>query len=117
MRIFHWLFGKRETPTAATEPKTHTGEGQKQTPASNEQPAVATNPMREASADPQADNLRRWRESGQPWTWVEARRGQWDHDAWLGLLDDLKRSSFWPMNPDAVGLVLEETRQKWLSRK
>jgi hypothetical protein len=111
VRIFSWLFGKREkTAAPAIESKAPAGEGQQPTA------APATNPTREAPADPQAENLRRWRESGQPRVWVEARQGQWNHDAWLALLDDLKKSSFWPMNPDEVGLVLEETRREWLRR-
>jgi hypothetical protein len=60
-----------------------------------------------------AENLRRWRESGQAKAWVAAHRGQWNHDDWLALLEELKRSSFWPMPPDAVGLTLEETRREW----
>ncbi len=47
---------------------------------------------------------------------MEARRGQWGHAEWLALLDELKRSPYWPLDPDSVGLVLEETKREWLKR-
>lgn len=65
-------------------------------------------------------NLRRWRDSGQPRRWIEARGGHWDHGDWLGLLEGLRRSEFWPLEPDAVGALLEQTRierhnlRRWL---
>src|SRR5438045_1979607 len=54
-----------------------------------------------------ADNLRRWKESGQPLLWVEWHRGKWDHADWLLLLDTLRESAFWPLPPAAVARVLE----------
>jgi hypothetical protein len=64
--------------------------------------------------DPQAvHNLRRWQDLGEPLRWVERHRGQWSHDDWLHLLGDLVRSDFWPLDPDAVGQVLEESRRMW----
>ena len=92
-----------------------------------QRPPPAVPPVKERSGNaadegnrsplpPEAENLRRWRESGQARAWVEARRGRWDHDAWLTLLEELKRSPFWPMHPDAVGQVLEETQREWLMR-
>ena len=65
---------------------------------------------------PDVENLARWKTSGQARAWVEARRGKWNHDDWLALLDELKRSPFWPMQPDAVGAVLEEHKHEWLRR-
>lgn len=59
-----------------------------------------------------ADNLSRWEESGQPWRWVESRCGVWDHRDWLILLANLRHSEFWPMEPDAVGAVLERMKQE-----
>jgi hypothetical protein len=60
-----------------------------------------------------AENLRRWRQSGQPRRWVEAHAGRWDHADWLSLLTALWGSEFWPMAPDAVGLTLEEFGRRW----
>jgi hypothetical protein len=47
---------------------------------------------------------------------VESHQGHWNHQDWLALLDELRRSPFWPMHPDAVGQVLEEVRREWLQR-
>jgi hypothetical protein len=60
-----------------------------------------------------AENLRRWQQSGDPRRWVEARRGLWGHEDWLALLDELRRSPFWPLAPDALGRALEDARTRW----
>jgi hypothetical protein len=57
-----------------------------------------------------ADNLRRWEESGQPRQWVESRCGAWDHRDWLILLANLRHGEFWPMDPAAVGALLEQMK-------
>lgn len=57
-----------------------------------------------------AENLNRWRNSGHPEEWVKARRGEWNHDDWTGLLGELSDGEFWPMNPESVGRVLEEIK-------
>ncbi len=107
MRILRWLLGKQDQSIAAVNEAPPPDN-----PGKNEVMPAIEPPI----PDPEADNLRRWRESGQAWAWVEAQGGRWDHDAWLALLDDLKRSSFWPMHPDAVGLALEEIRREWFKR-
>jgi hypothetical protein len=61
----------------------------------------------------QSDNLCLWQQSGDPFWWVEAMQGRWQHPDWLQLLADLRQSRYWPLDPDAVGLVLEETRRQW----
>ena len=60
-----------------------------------------------------AENLRRWQQSGAARRWVETRRGRWDHADWLALLDDLRRSPYWPLDPAAIGLALEEAARRW----
>jgi hypothetical protein len=109
VRILRWLLGKQDKSIAAVnEEPTRADE-------TREQSSSAINPERQ-SADPETDNLRRWCESGRARAWVEAHQGRWDHNDWLALLDELKRSPFWPMHPDAVGLALEEIRREWLKR-
>ena len=97
MSILDWLFGKKEKSAART--------------ATDEVTAARTS--NRGSPD---DNLRRWQESGRPRAWVEAHRGHWNHEQWLGLLAELQQSPFWPMQPDAVGQLLEQTKQEWLQR-
>ena len=50
-----------------------------------------------------------WQETGAR-GWVEAHGGAWNHHDWLALLDDLRGSGFWPMQPDAVGAALETAK-------
>ncbi len=57
-----------------------------------------------------AENLRRWRQSGQAWDWVVAHQGSWNHQDWLKLLAELQGTQFWPMVPAEVGRVLEEMK-------
>jgi len=59
------------------------------------------------------NNLNRWRASGQPRAWVEARKGQWGDKDWRLLLEALKRSEFWPIKPDDAGMILEELKRDW----
>ena len=123
MRMLNWLFRKKAKPdTPALEGRTliardpakpKPGGGAAEwaaLPSRNEEPG------RQAPANPEDENLRRWRESGQARAWVEERQGCWNHDDWLALLEELKCSSLWPMNADAVGLTLEEAKREWLQR-
>ncbi len=87
MSLLNWLFGRKKSTNGQSHPST-----------------------------PEAENLRRWRESGQTRSWVEAHQGQWGHQDWLALLDELKQSAFWPMEPQAVGLALEDAKREWLQR-
>jgi hypothetical protein len=101
MNILSWLLGKKKTHTPTT---------------ADNQDYTTNVPERHGTVNREADNLRRWRESGAARTWVEARKGSWNHEDWLTLLEELKRSSFWPMQPDAVGLILEDAKREWLQR-
>jgi hypothetical protein len=74
-------------------------------------PGAVGRALEEAAA--RRHNLRRWEWSGQARAWVASRGGRWDHADWLALLDELARSPFWPLDPDAVGEVLEEIKREW----
>jgi len=65
-----------------------------------------------ATASPEK-NLARWRDSGQPRLWIKDHKGRWNDQDWLSLLDALKQSEFWPMEPDAVGAVLEDLKMDY----
>ena len=58
----------------------------------------------------QAQNLLRWEQSGYPREWVEQRHGLWAHSDWEVLLSTLKEGEFWPMEPEAIGILLEKLR-------
>jgi hypothetical protein len=36
---------------------------------------------------------------------------RWNHDECLALLQTLEKSEYWPMDPKAVGQVLEELKR------
>jgi hypothetical protein len=60
----------------------------------------------------EVENLRRWELSGDPGRWVESRRGMWDHSDWLGLLNELQQSDYWPLPPNEVGALLDQVRRQ-----
>jgi hypothetical protein len=62
-------------------------------------------------------NLRRWRASGEPRRWVQSQNGQWNHELWLALLEQLRGSAYWPMEHDAIGALLEELKQEEMKRQ
>jgi hypothetical protein len=110
MGFLDWLFGKKgETVTSTPRPEPVPA-------AAPLQPAMAVRPERPQAPSAEADNLRRWKDSGRPRAWVEAHKGRWNHDDWLALLEELRRSPFWPLQPDQVGLVLEDVKREWLRR-
>ncbi len=69
-----------------------------------------------AGADVHAQNAARWRHSGQPESWVEEHQGAWTHDEWLALSADAQRSTYWPMQIDMVGSVMEELKRAYWKR-
>jgi len=62
------------------------------------------------------ENLRRWRDQAAR-SWVESRRGEWNHQDWIDLLASLENSSYWPVAPDAIGQVLEGLKREYLDRR
>ncbi len=62
-------------------------------------------------------NLLRWQQSGEPSRWVAERSGEWNHNDWLALLSQLRKSTFWPMDPDKIGAVVEAARQEFLTTR
>jgi hypothetical protein len=68
-------------------------------------------PAKSDAPPPQTPNLLRWEQSGFPQKWVEDHHGQWTHSDWLDLLEKLKRTEYWPMDPDSIGRVIEEKRK------
>jgi len=67
--------------------------------------------LRKRNINLKSQNLLRWEQSGFPRKWMDDHRGQWNHTDWLNLLESLKRTEFWPMEPDAIGGVLENLKR------
>ncbi len=119
MRLLSWLLGKKTENAAATSEDTRANAKGKPSGDVAGQTVTPPHPEelgKQAPANPEADKVRRWKESGQAWAWVEKRQGCWNHDEWLAFLEEVKRSPFWPMNADAVGMVLEEIKREWPKR-
>jgi hypothetical protein len=65
-------------------------------------------------------NLRLWRDSGEAWRWIAARKGEWVRHEWLTLLAGLQ---CWlgPIDPAALDEALQKLRriyvdwQRWLN--
>jgi hypothetical protein len=104
--LLNLLFGKKEKPVPAPPPVNR----ESAAPA-KDKPTAATPPSAAAALSREAENLQRWRESGQAGSWVEAHHGQWNHADWLELVETLKRSVYWPLQPEEVGKVLEEVKR------
>lgn len=60
-----------------------------------------------------AANLQRWIQNGGPTQWVTARSGKWKDRDLESLLEDLEKTPFWPLDPDHVCNVLEDTTRQW----
>jgi hypothetical protein len=60
----------------------------------------------------ETQNLARWVNSGEPRRWVDAHQRQWNHNDWLALLVTLRTSNYWPMEPNAIGLVIESLKHE-----
>jgi hypothetical protein len=63
------------------------------------------------AAQRHTQNLLRWERSEFPARWVADHHGQWNHADWLDLLERLRHTDFWPMEPDAIGRVLERLKR------
>lgn len=70
---------------------------------------------RRTGQSPSAENLRRWRQHAAR-AWVEAHRGEWNHQDWLDLLSGLQRSEYWPLQPEEVGQTLEELKREYFAQ-
>jgi hypothetical protein len=110
--ILDWLFGKKDKPRAAAKEERTSPV----TAAENGNPPLPADVKGHPVAHSEAENLRRWRDSGQARAWVEAHQGYWNHDDWVALVEDLRQSPYWPMQPDAIGLVLEDEKRQWTQR-
>jgi hypothetical protein len=64
-----------------------------------------------------ARNLERWYDSGFPEQWVQDHHGEWNDKTWLSLVDELKRTEFWPMEKDDIGRLLEALKKSYQERK
>lgn len=63
------------------------------------------------------DNLKKLAASRLPANFVKEHDGVWDHALWLGFLELIKEKGYEPIDPDRVGLILEDAKTKYLAKK
>src|SRR5207248_888306 len=56
--------------------------------------------------------LRRGGESAHPPAGSDSCQGRWNQADWLALLETLRESEFWPMDPDALSGVLDQVKRE-----
>ncbi len=67
-------------------------------------------------AEQEEANLRRWCLQVGP-AWVDLWEGRWSQQDWLDLLALLRRTDFWPLNPDALQRAVEELKQEYFAAR
>ncbi len=68
-------------------------------------------------ASKEETNLKKLTKSPIAMNFVKKNNGNWNHEDWLGFLDYLKEKGYDPINPDKVGLLLEEKKAQYLAAK
>ena len=63
------------------------------------------------------DNLKKLSRSKLPMLFVKKHEGSWNHQDWLDFLEYLKGKKYFPIDPDRVGLLLEEKKAQYLAAK
>src|ERR1700683_4174993 len=59
------------------------------------------------------ESLFHWQQSGDAFRWVDQHQGQWTHQDFLDLLQQLDKNAVWPADVETVGRGLGETRLQW----
>jgi hypothetical protein len=58
-------------------------------------------------------NIERLARSGMLAYFARVNRGSWNHDEWLNLCDDISMSSYFPVDFDKAGLILENEKSNY----
>jgi ADP-heptose:LPS heptosyltransferase len=65
----------------------------------------------------EAANLKRFARTTTLINFIKRNNGTWTHEQWLELVENIKAKGYAPIDFDQVGLILEERKQKYLSKK
>jgi hypothetical protein len=65
----------------------------------------------------QEDNLKKLSRTTIITTFVKKNKGEWDHAKWEGLLAEIKKKGYDPIDPAQIGLILEEKKAEYCSCK
>ena len=69
------------------------------------------------STETAATNLKRFARTTTLINFIKRNDGNWTHEQWLELVENIKKKGYTPIDFDQVGLILEERKQKYLSKK
>ncbi len=61
------------------------------------------------------ENLKKLAKSGKLEKFVKAKKGNWDHQAWLILCSEIVEEGYEPIDFDQVGVLLEDHKAKLLA--
>ena len=62
-------------------------------------------------------NLKKLAKTSLLMNFVKKNDGKWNHTQWLELLANLDKKGYKPIDPDHVGLLLEEKKEAYLAKK
>ncbi|MBN1864225.1 MAG: hypothetical protein JW808_04935 [Victivallales bacterium] len=68
-------------------------------------------------ASKEETNLKKLMKSSILMNFIKKNDGRWNHEQWLGLLDDLAMKGYKPIDANQVGLLLEEKKEIYLAKK
>jgi len=68
-------------------------------------------------ADVKADNLKRLAGTTILINFIKKHNAKWNHEEWLELVGHIKNKGYTPIDFDAVGIVLEQKKEAYLSKK
>ena len=75
-----------------------------------------TNPDANAAINLEKENLERLSRTKILPMFVQKHQGEWDHQTWMELCDELAEKGYTPIEFDQVGMLLEEKKSAYLKR-
>jgi hypothetical protein len=62
------------------------------------------------------DNLKKLSRTTILATFVKKNKGEWDHAKWEGLVAELKKKGYDPIDADQVGLMIEQKKAEYMAK-
>ena len=103
---------KKETAAPA---KKTTRSAASKTAAKTVKPAAKAAAKPVASNDPE-ENIKRFAKTALATNFVKAHNGSWNHEDWLGFINDVKAKGYYPIDWDRVGLILEDKKKAFFAK-
>jgi hypothetical protein len=62
-------------------------------------------------------NLKKLAKTSLLMNFIKKNDGKWNHKQWLDLLANLETKGYKPLDPDQLGLLLENKKEIYLAKK